>query len=502
MAYPVIPILWIVFWLIGKVVRARQEKVRAKSAPSRSRGGAIWQTSLTGMHYAYLVIGSLTGTAVLVSLASVAPDLGCGTYVAIFVLQFHALLHLPHWLSWRVLGPAGWARAGHGLLRFALYPSKASRKGARGLFAAAYGLPWDLRGDWASPWTVFAVAVEAESEDDPARADVVLAFLEGESPLRLPSRVRTLGVEILAWAAARRGDWEVVLRRTRLGRGRGVLLLRRLAAAHTGEGGSTPLLWLCWLLAPERKKTLPFVRAAGVKETVSQESPAPPLPSLERGPWLFHLHLLSHAAQGKPVPAHAVERLAEAWEERLDAASEARLAARGLELGVREPAMATGLLRETVMAEIQSLAAIAQGEWQTEDGDGLLADLHRRRVDHLYDELEIAMDGFPVEGGMSRDFGTPLEELERWLLLRLAAERLEAEAGFGALQTAWHNGLRIAACNWPVYLERRYGEQAIWACYVMHLWSTEQAVRMGDEEIAGLSRENAWIAASELGKVR
>ena len=65
---------------------------------------------------------------------------------------------------------------------------------------------------------------------------------------------------------------------------------------------------------------------------------------------------------------------------------------------------------------------------------------------------------------MSRDFGPPLSELEKWLLLRGAAERLEADAGFDVLVTAWHNGLGIAACNWPVYLERRYGEQAIWAC--------------------------------------
>ena len=38
MAYPVIPILWLLVWLIGKVVRSRREKVRATSAPSRSRG--------------------------------------------------------------------------------------------------------------------------------------------------------------------------------------------------------------------------------------------------------------------------------------------------------------------------------------------------------------------------------------------------------------------------------------------------------------------------------
>lgn len=484
MAYPVIPILWLVIWLIGKVVRARRAKVRATSAPPRSSGGPWFEKRFTGAHYAYLVAGSIAGMVVAVGSASVNPDLGCNGFVALFMVPYCSLIALPHWLAWRVLGPAGRARAGYNLLRIALHPSKASREGALGLFAAAYGLPEDLRWSWAIPWTAFALAVKAEAENDPARADTVLKVLDGESPLRLPSRIRSQGVEILAWAAARRGDWEGVLRRTWSGRGRGVRLLRRLAAAHTGKGGFAPLLWLCWLLAPERKKTLPFVRAAGVKEPVSRESPAP-LPSLEHGPWLFHLHLLAHAAQGTPVPAQAVEQLAAAWEEPLDAASEA-----------------AGALREAVLAEIQALAAIAQGEWQTEDEDGLLAALHRRRIDHLHGELERTMEGFPVEGGMSRDFGPPLEELERWVLLRVAAERLEAEAGFGALQTAWYNGLRITACNWPVYLERRHGEQAIWACYVMHLWCTEQAARMEDGRIADLSRENAWLAAFQLGKVR
>lgn len=501
MAYPVFPIVWLVSWLVGKVIRARQEKVQKASAPPRSMGSPWFDRSLTGAHYLYLLAGSIVGTGVVVSAASVAPDLAWTAFVALFFVPYCSVIALPHWLAWRVLGPSGRARAGYNLLRIALHPSKASREGALDLFAAAYGLPADVRGSWATPWTVFALAAKAESEGDPTRAGTVLAVLEGESPLRLPRRVRSQGVEILAWAAARRGDWEGVLRRTWSGRGRGVLLLRRLAKAHTGQGGFAPLLWLFWLLAPERKKTLPFVRAAGVKVPLSQEKTAP-LPDLGRGPWLFHLHLLSHAAQGIPVPAHAVEQLAAAWEEPLDAASGARLAARGLELGVREPASVAGPLYEAVLAEIQALAAIARGEWQAEEDGGLLADLRRRRVDRLYDELETAMDGFPVEGGMSRDFGPPLSELEKWVLLRVAAERLEAEAGFGALETAWYNGLRIAACNWPVYLKRRYGEQALWACYVMHLWCTEQAVRIGDEEITGISRRNAWGAASLLGKVR
>lgn len=500
MAYH-IPVLWLLSWLIGKAVRAHREKVRKTSAPPRSMGSPWFNRSLTGTHYLYLLAGSIVGTVVVVGAASVNPDLGCGGSMALFFVPYCSVIALPHWLAWRVLGPSGRARAGYNLLRIALHSSTASRQGALDLFAAAYGLPGDLRGSWATPWAVFTLAVKAESEDDPARADSILAVLAGESPLRLPPRVRSQGVEILAWAAARRGDWERVLERTWSGRGRGVRLLRRLARARTGQGGFAPLLWLFWLLAPERKKTLPFVRAESVKEPISPQIPAP-LPDPERGPWLFHLHLLSRAAQGKPVPAHAIERLAAAWEEPLDAASEAQLAARGLELGVREPARVAAALYEAVLAEIQALAAIAQGEWQTEDGDGLLADLRRRHIDHLYNELETAMDGFPVEGGMSRDFGPPLSELEKWVLLRVAAERLEAEAGFGALETAWFNGLRIAVCNWPVYLRRRYGEQAVWACYVMNLWGTGQAVRMGDEEITELTRGNAWEAASLLGKVR
>ena len=498
MATPIVPIIWLLIWVFRKLAESRQEKIQATSAPSRSQGGSVFQRKLTGPHYAYLALGSICGTVAIFQGVSI-PDLGFSGFLALFVAPFFPLIFLPHWLAWRVLGPAGWPRTGRAVLRIALHSSKASREGALGLFAATFGLSEDLRWAWTSPWTAFALAVKAESENDPARADMILSVLAGESPLRLPLRVRSQGVEITAWAAARRGDWDAVLQRTAAGRGRGVRLVRRLAATHTGQGGFPPLLWLFWLLAPERRKTLPFVRAAGVRTPTSPQEPAP-LPSLERGPWLFHLHLLSRAARGEQVPASAVEQLAAAWEKCLDAGSQAQLVARGLELGVREPATATGSLRERVVTEIESLAAIAQGDWHAR-GDGILADLHRRRVDHLFEELERAREGFPSQGGMSRDFGMPLEELERWLLLRLAAERLEAGAGFKALETAWYNGLRIAACNWPVYLERRHGEQAIWACYVMHLWCTELAVKMEDGHIAGISRENAWITASQLGNV-
>lgn len=493
--------LVLVFWALGKRLRARRPAPESASPPRRSgRSLYFW---LSRYAYAILIPTGMILVGIYVG-QMVSPD--PTVFVSAAAAFRLGVIFLPHWLAWRILGPAGLPGPGRLVLWIAPHGPGASGEGALDLFSAVYGRSWDPRPARTSAWTAVALAAKAEAEGDPERADALLALLaEVEKPVRIPRRVLSYGIEILAWAAARRGDWQGVLRRVEPGRGRGVLLLRLLARARVGESVSARDLWLAWLVAPGRRKSLPFLRAAleGEPRVASEERPPrgdEPLPGLERGAWLLHLHLLANAAEGRVVAARALERLAAAWEESLADAAQARLVARGLELGVRDPGLVVGSLREAVIAELETLAGLVRGSWQPpEEEDGLLAEVHRRRVDRLFDDVERALEGFPEEGGMTRDFASPLEELERWLLLRGAVERLEAEAGPDALETAWYDGLRIAACNWPVLLGEHHGEDAVWASYVMHLWSAKLALRMDDEEIAELSGDNSWSTEAQLG---
>ena len=92
---------------------------------------------------------------------------------------------------------------------------------------------------------------------------------------------------------------------------------------------------------------------------------------------------------------------------------------------------------------------------------------------------------------MARALDQPLVELERWYRFQRDVERLRAAGGRDALQTAWFNGLRYVACNWPVYLERAYTEDSAWACREMHLWCASLSAEVMDQQIHSLSTDNA-----------
>jgi hypothetical protein len=504
--YNLISLLFLVLLVraFAKWVKAARKSSPGKVSPPRRSGRSLyfWLS-----RYVYMILIPTAMMAVGVYVGQmVSPD----PWVflsAVAVIPFGALL-LPHWLAWRILGPAGLPGPGRLALWIAYPSSEVSGEGALDLFSAAYGQRWDPRPARASAWTAVALAAKAEAEGDPARADALLVLVgEMEKPVRIPRHVLSYGIEILAGAAARRGDWKGVLRRVGPGQGRGVRLLRLLARAHTGESVSARAVWWAWLLAPGRPKNLSFVRSAlGTGPRVAPAAGRPksnrPLPARESGAWLLHLHLLANAAEGRGVAVRAMDRLASGWEEAVAEDARARLAARGLELGVRDPTGVVDALRETLIAELEILAGLVRGSWHPQEGDGLPAEAHRRRVNRLFDDVKRALEGFPEEGGLSRDFAFPLEELERWLLLRGAVERLEAAAGEEALETAWYDGLRIGACNWPVYLGEHHGERASWAAYVMHLWSTKLALRMDDEDIAERSGDNAWFSEAQLERHR
>jgi hypothetical protein len=126
----------------------------------------------------------------------------------------------------------------------------------------------------------------------------------------------------------------------------------------------------------------------------------------------------------------------------------------------------------------------------------LSAELINRGRHRLFQAVAAYSEGFPDAGSISRPLKSPLEEWEDWVRFRAAVHRLERNGGAESLATAWHNGLRLTAWNWPVYLERAKGEDARWACRVMHTWVADLAERLRDEEAAKVTRENARLAAA------
>jgi hypothetical protein len=201
--------------------------------------------------------------------------------------------------------------------------------------------------------------------------------------------------------------------------------------------------------------------------------------------------LLSAAAVGRPLPSDEVFDLIGAWETALDRRSEAEWIARGLELEARAPAEAWEVARTGLLRELDLLLDAAEGRW-SDDGSGLASELIQHRRGRLLEGLQHWTAAF-ADGGASRPSRPPLEEWEDWIAFRGHVLRLAAVGGREALQTAWHNGVRLTACNWPFHLHRVHGESAGWVAYIMHVWSYWLASWVGDAEIEKLSRSNLQI---------
>ena len=297
----------------------------------------------------------------------------------------------------------------------------------------------------------------------------------------------------MAWPALRRHDWRRVQRRVEEGRGRGVRLLGLIARAHLDAPPWPPFLWLAWALAPDRRATLPYVREAlAARRKRGPASRRASRPAGETGGvWLRHLRLLERAAAGRTVRVTELEALAGDWEGALEGAGQTRILARGLELGMQDVARAASALRESLEKELETLAAVAEGAWSEATVTGLAGLLRSRQIEGLTQLAERETEGFPESGGVARALDAPLVELERWYRFQRDVERLRAAGGRDAVQTAWFNGLRYVACNWPVYLGRAYNLDSAWACREMHLWCASLSAEVMDEDIHRLSAGNA-----------
>ncbi len=437
--------------------------------------------------------------------------IACALYL---ILPIALLRNGPPWLAWRVVrhlrSPL--------LVRIAFWFTPGEKRsdlvGFARLVAASYGcnpvpsaLP-DAPSGWRQKlrvffmmratsaektidhWAVAALALYAEVSGDPLKADRYVRSFDIISRHRqIPRLVRIFAFEALAWQAARRGDWEAVLSRTRLGTGRSMPLLRMLACGHLSGQVNKPLLWLAWLLAPSRITSFSYVQSLVAQPKLKAPVPANQTLQIE------HLQLLRNAAEGKPVELTHVLTLAMNWQKQLTAETHAKLLARGLELGVREVHVVTELIPQTLLSELEELAAEARGklpdeivanwdEWQ----QTLAGDIVVRLRNRLFARLETAAEDFLIGPD---EPPPPLRECwERWLTMQEATERLGTLMGIDDLSTAWYGGLRLTAWNGACRVYNHYGAESAWVGHIMFSWVVKMAEKTGDQDAAEVNRNN------------
>lgn len=344
--------------------------------------------------------------------------------------------------------------------------------------------------------TVAALALAAEVRGDAGRAERLLqAFDLGPPGTTGPRMLRRFAFEELAWHSAQRGAWQSVLDRARRGCGRGMPLLKLLARNHLTGRVNGLVLGLAWSISPARRRALPFVWSAMRRRGAPPPKPAPsaPVASLR----LTHLRLLHQAAEGLPVAMAEVFRLARRWDEEWTPHQEESLLRRGMELGARDVFGMTGKFRESVLEELEELAATADGAIPEEigaEGEGgecaCATQLAVRLRNRLYEEVSRAQELCELEGNAQVSDAEILDLWERWLALHEAVTRFQRLLGTGELATLWHGGLRHTAWNGACRFFNACGDRIAWISILQFYWVIQLAERLGDEEALTVNRNN------------
>jgi hypothetical protein len=454
------------------------------------------------------------------------------------VLPAWMLVYLPTWLAWRVLRPLGFRRAIRACLWMSPLASSRDLGSIDAFLDVLAGGPLPSSdtsnrrtiacgaGGFGDPprvpiaidaWMALAAALQAEQQNDRARANRILDALthlpEGS---RVPLLARGLGIESLAWIAFGRGDWALLLRYARLGDSRLLRSLTLLARAASGEAIRPAWLILQWALAPNRRATFPCLRKAITHPAKPRPIPPPVMsPPHETAtlpdPRLRHLLLLGTAARGEPVHMRELLALADAWQAHLDGPAMAGLQARALELDAREGGKQSEALRQTVLDELTLLALAADGALPPSPVEELLpTESHGERTlgDHvvarvkeqLFEAVHAALRGLADQRETAAIDG--LGAWERWLLLRSALDRLEARAGEQATSALWYSDVRNTVWGFACTLlntRDRHQERAAWGAHMIFAWLAQRAECLNDVQAMLLNRENARMAQRAAG---
>ena len=424
------------------------------------------------------------------------------------------VVFLPTWLGWRVFRPLALRRGTRACLWLSPLASVHDLASIEAFLEVLAGRPLPRsEGRRADAWTALAAALQAEQQANRPRAERILDVLTHlPDGCRVPLLARVYGVEALAFAAFKQGDWPRVLRYTRLGDGRLVRFLTVLALSELGEPVRPWWLLAAWALAPKRRATFAKVRAAVAHQSARSRSIPPPVPMQDDphetravlDPRLRHLLLLGRAARGESIHMRAVLALAEAWQTRLDDEAMAQLQARSLELDAREGARQAGTLREAVLDELTLLALAADGDMppspaqairpapEISDGPTLAEQVRRRLKEQLCKDVADALAGLPPSP--SSGSVDALDAWERWLVLRSALDRLSSRAGESVAATLWHSDIRHQVWGFASALFDQHQAETAWVAHVVFAWLAESADCANDMPTALMNRENARIA--------
>jgi hypothetical protein len=354
----------------------------------------------------------------------------------------------------------------------------------------------DPQGD-LDAWAVAARALHAEISGDPEKAARYLGFFDlFARRAQVPRLVRIFAFEQLALHAARREDWSAVARRAAFGSGRGMPLFRLLARAHLSGNVNRVLLLFCWIIAPCRVATYPYLRSLLRHQGVTAAQTAPDSPD-ESFP-VMHLRLLREAAEGRPIPLTQVVDLAVSWQSLLTTESYATYLARGMAVGARDSHGAIDGIPQELLTELEELASAGTGdlpveilenweEWRETLAGALILRLRNRLFSNVED--------FAEQFFHDEDEPAPplLQCWERWLAMHDATERLGSLMGVDDLATAWYGGLQINAWNGACRVFNAYGKKSVWISYAMFTWLVRVADKVGDEEAARVNRDNAAL---------
>jgi len=346
-------------------------------------------------------------------------------------------------------------------------------------------------------WAVAARALHAEISGDPEKAARYLGFFDlFARRAQVPRLVRIFAFEQLALHAARRKDWNAVARRAAFGSGRSMPLLRLLARAHLSGNVNRVLLVFCWIIAPCRVATYPYLRALLLPHGVTAAQAAPDSP--EESFSVRHLRLLREAAEGRPIPLTQVVDLAVSWQSILTTESYATYLARGMVVGARDSQGAIDGIPQQLLTELEELASAGTGDlpveilenweaWRETLAGALILRLRNR----LFSDVEDFAEQFFHD---EEEQAPPLLQCwERWLAMHDATERLGSLMGVDDLATAWYGGLQINAWNGACRVFNAYGKKSTWVSYAMFTWLVRVADNVGDEEAARVNRNNAAL---------
>jgi hypothetical protein len=376
------------------------------------------------------------------------------------------LLLAPNFVLKQIVVRLGWPRFAYWVARTCGPAQSMHEAGVGAAFYGALALMRQPRSTQAIDWLaaranktpaargagVVTAGLLAALRGDRHRARCLFVVADALTPKLIAASVKVVARDWLVADAARVGDWHEVIRLGRRGRAslRWSYSLARIGERLTGDpkGPHDWLLWLCWMLAPRRRATLPLLRRALAAAPALE--PAPAAASVG-GELPDALADLARVIEGRFVQdGQSLARSVRAVDGALDHPStRALLQRRILALGARHDAEAIiagfrSRLVDLIEPLIEELPRLAHGP----DRGVLLDQAIDRTKAKLFRDIEARCRDYRerLARGNAMD---ALAEWEAWAVLRDSADRLLELAPVS--KHALFHTMYTPMCNFAVF---------------------------------------------------